>query len=265
MPELPDVEVFKQYFDATSLHQTIDNVDILVQRLLQKGLSARSLQYRLKGRRFERTRRHGKYLLAATDNPAWLILHFGMSGRLQYGKFDSALPKHTGVLFRFDNGYALAYVNVRKLGTVGLTDDADAFVQGEKLGVDARAHALDLKYFSVLARDHDKLVKCWLMDQSIISGIGNIYSDEILFQARLHPKRSTSELSDEEIGRLHEKMREVLKIAIAAKADPEQLPSSYLLPHRARRERCPKCGGEVKPISACGRNAYYCPTCQPEG
>jgi formamidopyrimidine-DNA glycosylase len=264
MPELPDVQVFKQYFDATALHQTVDEVEVLVPRLLKKGLSARSLQVRLKGRRFERTRRHGKYLLAETDGAGSLLLHFGMTGRLQYGKFNSDTPDHTGVLFRFDNGYALAYINVRKLGTVGLVEHTEQFLRDEDLGVDALDEELDTARFSELARAHRKAVKCWLMDQSLIAGIGNIYSDEILFQARLHPKRSTADLSDAELGRLYRKMHEVLDAAIAAKAEPGLLPPSYLLPHREKGERCPECGGPVEPLSACGRTAYYCPECQSE-
>ena len=264
MPELPDVQVFKQYLDATALHQTVDKVEVMVPRLLQKGLSARSLQYRLKGRRFEQTRRHGKYLLTATDGAESLVLHFGMTGRLQYGKFNSDTPDYTGVLFRFDNGYALDYINVRKLGTVGLVENAEQFLRDEDLGIDALDAALDTAHFAELARAHNKSVKCWLMDQSLIAGIGNIYSDEILFQARLHPKRSTADLSDAELSKLYRKMHEVLDTAISAKADPEQLPSSYLLPRREKGQRCPECGGKIEPISACGRTAYYCPECQRE-
>lgn len=113
-------------------------------------------------------------------------------------------------------------------------------------------------------RRHRGGLKCWLMDQSALAGIGNIYSDEILFQARLHPKRAGTTLGTDEAERLHAAMREVLEAAIAAQADPEHLPEAYIIPLRGSEAPCPRCGGTIAPIKACGRTAWYCPRCQPE-
>src|SRR6266436_7726598 len=104
MPELPDVETFKRYFDATSLYQRIDNVDVRDAYIL-KGISARELARGLKGHRFESSRRHGKHLFVRADHDLWLRLHFGMTGSLQYLKREEQAPKHTRVLFVFANAH----------------------------------------------------------------------------------------------------------------------------------------------------------------
>src|SRR6266508_5127503 len=112
MPELPDVESFKRYLDATSLHQRITGVDVRSAYVL-KGVSARELVRRLKGRRFESSRRHGKHLFVRADGDLWLRLHFGMTGSLQYLKPREQAPKHTRVVFVFGNAHCLAFEDQR--------------------------------------------------------------------------------------------------------------------------------------------------------
>src|SRR6184192_3267187 len=115
MPELPDVETFKRYLDATSLHQRISGVDVQ-DRYILKGLSMDELARRLKGCCFKSTRRHGKHLFVRTDGDLWLRLHFGMTGSLQYFKDEEQAPKHTRVLFVFSNAHRLAFEDQRKFG-----------------------------------------------------------------------------------------------------------------------------------------------------
>src|SRR5213592_4809663 len=112
MPELPDVETFKRYFDATSLHQRIGHVDVRDSYIL-KGISARELARGLKGRRFESSRRHGKHLFVRADGDLWLRLHFGMTGSLQYFKNDEQAPLHARVVFAFANNHRLAFDDQR--------------------------------------------------------------------------------------------------------------------------------------------------------
>src|SRR5213595_2615938 len=131
MPELPDVETFKRYFDSTSLHQRINDVEVGNAYIL-KDISARKLARRLRGRRFESTRRHGKHLFVRADGDVWLRLHFGMTGSLHYFKHDERAPKpasaeasagrHTRVLFLFATGHRLAFEDQRKFGEVGLLE-----------------------------------------------------------------------------------------------------------------------------------------------
>src|SRR6266481_2913095 len=118
MPELPDVETFKRYLDATSLHERITGVDVRSAYVL-KGVSARELQRRLKGRCFESSRRHGKHLFVRADGDLWLRLHFGMTGSLKYFKHKKQAPRHTRLLFAFANAHCLAFKDQRKFGEIG--------------------------------------------------------------------------------------------------------------------------------------------------
>src|SRR5947207_13247687 len=127
MPELPDVETFKRYLDATSLHQRIDDVDVRNAYVL-KGVSAGKLAQRLKGRRFESSRRHGKHLFVRADGDLWLRLHFGMTGSLRYFKSRGKAPNHARVLFVFADTHCLAFEDQRKFGEVGLLKDVDEFM-----------------------------------------------------------------------------------------------------------------------------------------
>lgn len=259
MPELPDVEVFRRYLESTSLHQAIGKVSVGAPDILE-GVSARSLQMRLKGRSFRSAFRHGKYLFVDVGGSDLLVLHFGMTGSLAYGRKDGGEARHSRVLFLFRNGYLLSYVSVRKLGAVGMTVGVEKFREERGLGQDALA--LSSGEFRRLAAGRRGLVKCWLMDQSSMAGIGNVYSDEALFQARIHPKRKVSDLDGKEVARLFRKMRHVLSAAIKRKADPAEMPRSFLLPRRTENGKCPRCGGRVRTLRACGRTSFCCPGCQ---
>jgi formamidopyrimidine-DNA glycosylase len=101
-----------------------------------------------------------------------------------------------------------------------------------------------------------------LMNQELMAGIGNIYSDEIMFQAGLHPKAAADKLDEDGLHKLFDAMRYVLNTAIKTEADPSKMPGDFLLPYRNKGGHCPKCGGNVLHVSACGRTAWYCPKCQ---
>jgi formamidopyrimidine-DNA glycosylase len=136
MPELPEVENFKRYFDMTSLHQRIMGIDVRDAYVL-KGISPRELSRRLKGRRFKASRRHGKHLFVRADKDLWLRLHFGMTASLHYFKNDENVPRDARVLFSFTNNRRLAFEDQRKFGEVGLLTDVDEFLQDRALGRDA--------------------------------------------------------------------------------------------------------------------------------
>jgi formamidopyrimidine-DNA glycosylase len=259
MPELPDVEHYKRYLDATALHQRIRRVHVLAPTLLH-GLSPQALGRRLHGRGLERTHRHGKYLFARADSQGWLVLHFGMTGSLSYFAHGSDPPDYTRLFLDFDNGFRLAYTAPRKLGCIAMTRDPKTVVAEHRLGPDAMD--LNAEGFRALARGRRGNVKSWLMNQHVIAGIGNVYADEILFQARVWPRRSVTALSDAELERLYAEMRRVLSAAVDAHVDPREMPADFLLPHRGPRGRCPRCAGALRQIKLAGRTAYCCPRCQ---
>lgn len=261
MPELPDVETFKRYLDATSLHQTIEEVKVSDRKVLGK-VSARSLERRLKALKLRSSRRHGKHLLVETDGAPWLTLHFGMTGFLRYFKAMRKRPPYTRLLIGFSNGFHLAYVSMRMLGEVGLAEDPEAFVKDKRLGPDALG--LDPSALGRILRGSRASVKSLLMAQERIAGIGNIYSDEILFQAGLHPKTRAHKLGEGQVRKLSDKMQEVMRKAVACHADPERLPASYLLPRRHEGGLCPRCRKALEQAKISGRTAYYCPRCQAE-
>jgi formamidopyrimidine-DNA glycosylase len=259
MPELPDVEIFKQYFDATSLHKTIDKVEVLNAKVLQ-DVTAAKLSRSLKGQTFQSTRRHGKYLLVEVDNGSWLVLHFGMTGYLKYFKEMDDDLEHVRVLWSFKNGFHLAYVCQRMLGEVNLTEDAEDFIKAKNLGPDAAA--LDLADFKEIVQGQRGTVKSFLMNQQHMAGVGNVYSDEILFQSGIHPKAKVNELTEAQIKSMYRNMLKVFEVAVESRADPEQFPDDFLLPQRRKEGTCPRSHGPLEHRKISGRTAYFCPQCQ---
>ena len=266
MPELPDVELYKRYLDQHALRQTIERVAVNDARILG-DLPAKAFVARLIGNRFEDSRRHGKHLLVRLQKDGWLTLHFGMTGKLLYFREETDDPPYDRVRFDFAGGRHLAYVNRRMLGRVGLADDADEFIHAEGLGPDALDPRFDLEAFTNALGGRRRDVKAVLMDQALIAGIGNIYADEILFQARLHPQTPVTSLDDRQRADLFRQIKAVLTTAIDCGAGAEQflerLPEGYLLPHRDRDGRCPRCGSPIATLKAAGRTSYCCPRCQP--
>jgi len=259
MPELPDVENFRRYFTAKSLHQRITDVNVLSADL-RKCVSGPELTRRLKGRRFESTRRHGKHLFVRADREVWLHLHFGMTGSVHYFKGEQEAQPHTRVLFILAKDYRLAFADQRKFGEVGLVEDIDEFLKKRALGPDALD--FDLAKFKGPLAKHRGALKSVLMHQQIIAGIGNIYADEILFRARVHPATKISALDERAAMKLFRAMRYILEKAIDCQADAKQMPKSWLLSHRRKGGKCPRCGRELRSSTISGRTAWFCPHCQ---
>ena len=267
MPELPDVELYKRYLDEHALRQTIDRVVVSDARILGE-LPAEAFAARLTGNRFEDSRRHGKHLLVRLRRDGWLTLHFGMTGGLVCFHEKADDPPYDRVRFDFRGGRHLAYVNRRMLGRVGLADDAEEFIHAGQLGPDALDPAFDPEGFDRAMAGRRRDVKSVLMDQTLVAGIGNIYADEILFQARLHPRTPVAALGEPQRAVLFEQIKAVLATAIKCGAGAEQflerLPENYLLPQRDKSGKCPRCGAAIATLKSGGRTSYVCPRCQPE-
>jgi formamidopyrimidine-DNA glycosylase len=259
MPELPEVETFKRYLDSTSLNQRIANVDVQDAYVL-KRVSTRELARRLKGRRFENSRRHGKHLFVHAGDELWLRLHFGMTGSLEYLEPDQAAPRTARVIFRFANNGRLAFDDQRKFGEIDLIENVDEFLQTRGVGRDALE--ISLSQFKAIVGKHRGAVKPILLNQQLIAGIGNLYADEILFRARMHPATEVARLSDKDLSRLFRATRYVLERAIALKTDFNRLPKSWLLTRREKRGRCPRCRRALKSATIGGRTSWFCAHCQ---
>jgi formamidopyrimidine-DNA glycosylase len=146
------------------------------------------------------------------------------------------------------------------LGRIEIVSSLEDFVESNRLGPDAMAISRS-DFFSVISRSKSA-IKSALMNQNLIAGIGNIYADEILFQSGVHPTVKALCLDDENYRELYMNMHKVLKRAVERKADPNKMPDNYLLPHRYKDGKCPRCKGEFKTEKVGGRTAYYCPNCQ---
>lgn len=259
MPELPDVEVYRRYFEDTSLGKNIDSLKVMDERLLV-STTPQALGANLTGKPFLKVKRHGKYLFAGTENNKWLVMHFGMTGRLKNQKKEQDLPEHSRLLINFD-GERTVFINTRRLAKIFFTEDIGSFLEKKGLGPDALE--ISRESFRHLIGKSRKTVKAFLMDQSTISGIGNIYADEILFQAKVHPGSVSEKLDLKTIDRIYNKMLYVLSEAVSREADPDRFPDTWLLPNRKESRRCPRCKkGRIKKTKINGRPTYYCTSCQ---
>ncbi len=265
MPELPDVELFRRLVLDRCRDRLIDRVTISDRGILE-GIAADAFERRLAGEPIRSSARHGKHLFAVLGDAGALAMHFGTNGSLQLVERAVAEPAYTRLQLHFADGERLAYVNPRRLGRISLCDSAAAYVAAAGLGPDALDPGLDLAAFTAILGRRRRDIKAVLMDQQLIAGIGNIYSDEILFQAGLPPAAAAADLSDAGIARLYRAMRDTLETAIRCGAGAEQaagpLPKDFLLPHRHKGGSCPRCGTALAVLKRGGRTGYYCPRCQ---
>jgi formamidopyrimidine-DNA glycosylase len=261
MPELPDVEGFRKYFEETALNSKIVETDLSARKML-KEIDPEEFRKYTEGYKFISTARHGKYLFAGLNNKKYLMLHFGMTGYLVYYREEEDAPKHIRLQFKLSNGFYIAYDNLRKFGAIMLIDDIEEFISKKDLGVDPITSNLTYSGFKKLTEGRSGSIKSLFMDQSVLAGIGNIYSDEIAYQAGVHPSASFSSMDEEEKKALYKKMMNILNAAIKKDGELSALPDKYLLNHRNDGDKCPVCGGKITHKTIAGRTSYFCKTHQ---
>lgn len=254
MPELPEVEMARGYLQATSLRQTIRSAEVKDGRILAKA-SGKEVEEALTGQQFHCSLRYGKRLFLKLKDSLWLALHLGLTGRLIYLESWELEPRHTRLKISFDNGHTLAFDDSRIFGEVSLTRSPEAFLAERKIGADALQ--IGREGFLKIMSGRKGLIKPALLNQRHIAGLGNLYADEALFQAGICPK--TRRLDDLQLDSLYSSIKEVLSAALAAKADLEKLPDSYLLPHRHPGGTCPRDGALLQHEKIGGRTSYFCP------
>ena len=266
MPELPDVEIFRQRFERKARGRPVSEVRTLVNRMLDH-ITPKKLNRTLVGKRVVATKRHGKHLFVEFDGGSLLALHFGMTGEIVTLAKDQKPPKYTALHLVFGDRGAIALTSRRHLGKIGLAKTAEAFIRSHNLGPDALDPRLDRKAFQETLGSKRSAIKSALMDQSKLAGVGNIYSDEILFQAGLNPKNLVGDLSPADARQLFKAVRQVLQKAIKRGIVAEEIagdvPKDWLLPHRSEGCKCPRCRATVQATKIGGRTAWFCPSCQP--
>ena len=259
MPELPDVEHLRRTWAGYTLGRRVRRTIVTDAGILRGGVSPVALDRALRGRRFTEPDRVGKWLLARTDGPT-SILHFGMDGGLRWGDDAAGRHRHDRVIFELDEG-EIRFRNMRKLGGLWLAhDDAELGQVLSAVGPDALA--LSRGDLAARLRGRRGQAKAALMDQRMISGVGNLLADEILWQARLHPKAALGSLSDQAILGLADTVRSVLGEAVK-RYDYLSRKRSWLNSVRGRPEAaCPRCGTPLERTAAAGRTTWFCPRCQ---
>ena len=257
MPELPDVEIFRQEAEK-ALYSVVEAVSIEDPGFVDA--IEKSLNRYITGNKLKKTLRRGKYLFLVLENNYAVAMHFGMTGYLEFADINSETPKYVKCIFDLDNDHRLFYVSKRKLGSLEITGNTDEFIQEHDIGPDA-LEIRESDFISAIKKSRSG-IKSFLTNQSVISGIGNIYADEILFQARIHPKTRSNQLEESKSKDIYMHMIRVLKIAIEKQADVSKFPDSFLLPVRKEGEKCPVCRGNIEKIRLSGRTGYYCPRCQ---
>ncbi len=264
MPELPEVEGFKQYFNRTSNNKKIVAVTCKTPSLL-KNVTPAQAQKILSGHSFETASRRGKFLISPIKNsPYTIVFHFGMTGSLDVApknRLSDEDKKYGQLIFIFSDGTALVWINKRKFGRVYLVTDTDEIKTLKTMGPDALAIS-QKDFLELLNNKKTSVIKTLLMDQSKIAGIGNEYSNEILYQAGVLPQRKIASLSTPERKRIFSCIQKILKKAIALRTSSTNLPNSWLLAHIKvlRDMKCPKNKDHTlvrKTIG--GRSAIYCP------
>ena len=258
MPELPDVEGFRRELARTLPGRRVRHVDVLDVGVL-RNTTARTLARNLTGHRFETPRRHGKWLILPTDGPT-LLVHSGMTGHPYVAATADDEKGHERLVITLDRGQ-LRYADLRKLRGVWLatTEDEVAGVMGE-LGPDALA--VDLRTFAGALTRRRGALKSTLMDQSVISGLGNLLTDEICWRARLNPGRPVTDIDPEELRRLHGAMKRALRTAVRHGRVPRV--AGWLTRVRDDPDpSCPRCGIRLKRHRIAGRTSVWCARCQP--
>lgn len=265
MPELPDVESFKRYFKNTGLNKKIADIECEAKSLI-KDISFPRFKRRLIGRSFKGASRRGKFLIIEIKrSPEELVIHFGMTGGFYYVKHTaetSGEDRFSRLVFKFENGDALHWLNMRKLGKVYLVKDPKEIRLIREMGPEPLGLSR-VEFFRLLEEHDQKNIKAFFLDQRDIAGIGNIYSDEIFFQASISPHRGIGNLNSDEKAKIYRAMIKVLKNAIQILSGSGRFGPSWLLSHRGEDMRCPRnISHLLKREIIANRAAIYCPTCQ---
>jgi formamidopyrimidine-DNA glycosylase len=271
MPELPEVETVVRGLRASLPGRRIVSVRLGKTDFIDDPAA---LDAQLPGRKIVAIERIGKFICVHLAGESGVDLHFlvhlGMTGRLAVRSPGEAVVPHTHGFFLLDDGSELQYTDIRRFGRMLLVS-ADRLPEFQgKLGQDALT--VSIEEFSGQAQRRRTCIKTFLLDQKALRGVGNIYADESLWRARIHPERLAANLSSKEMARLHRALREILQAAIKLGGssisdflDAEGKRGSYQVRHRVygREGRsCSRCGAAIRRIVVAGRSSHFCPNCQ---
>jgi formamidopyrimidine-DNA glycosylase len=272
MPELPEVETVRRTLGVLVAGRTIEQVTVRLPRIIQR-IEPEAFCLELAGQTIREVSRRGKFLRFVLDD--WtLVSHLRMEGRYGVHDADEPLEPHTHVIFRFADGKELRYRDVRQFGTMELFRRGEEWSKPPlaKLGLEPLDPAFTAKALKAALAKRTAKIKPLLLDQTKVAGIGNIYADEALFRARIHPERTADSLTGPEWKRLHAAIVETLTEAVASGGSSVK---SYvngqgemgmfqlqLNAYGRKNEPCPRCGRPIAKTVVGGRGTHFCPRCQ---
>lgn len=282
MPELPEVETVTRGLRQAILGRRILSVTLGKTDFIDDPAA---LEQHLPGRQIEAVERYGKFMLlrlsavngqtCATTNgdaaAASLLVHLGMTGQIAPALASQPLEKHTHVCLFLDDGRELRYTDARRFGRIAYL--TKALLAEELTGFGADPLEVSKEEFAKRICGRRARIKALLLDQSVLRGVGNIYADESLWRARIHPARLGAKLSREQAETLRRALKDILRKAIVMRGssisdflDTEGEPGEYQRHHRAygrERKKCYRCKTVIRRAIVAGRSSYFCPRCQP--
>jgi formamidopyrimidine-DNA glycosylase len=278
--ELPEVEVMRRDLEKDVVGRKIAAAEVRpsknAMRIIRRHGRRKEFADRLIGRKVLKSDRRGKYVLLSLDNGDVLVVHFAMSGQFVRGNKRVPLPPHTHVVITFHQGGDLRFVDPRTFGEMFVTtgDGLGKVKELQHIAIDPLDHVFTWQSFGGQMAQRESKLKQLLMDQKFISGLGNIYSDEVLFAAGLRHDRLSDTLSSQEVRRLYRSLQEVLQEAIRYRGttlEDEAYLDLFGKPGEFQNELkvygrqglpCRRCRTPIETVKVSGRSAYFCPQCQ---
>jgi formamidopyrimidine-DNA glycosylase len=278
--ELPEVEVVRRDLEKDVVGRRIAAVEVRrmknTKRVIRRHKTPKDLRDRLVGRKIARADRKGKYILLYLDGGDVLVVHFGMTGRFLRGTKRVPVDNHTHVIITFQTGGDLRFVDPRTFGELFVTgaDELGKVKELAHIAIDPLESMFTWQQFSGALATRATKLKPLLMDQQFVSGLGNIYSDEVLFSAGLRHERASDELSAQEVRRLYRAIQETVQEAIRFRGTTlgdEAYVDLYgklgeyqneLKVYGRRGEPCRRCRTPIEVVKYSGRNSFFCPQCQ---
>jgi len=273
MPEMPEVEIIRRYLDTQVAGKKIIHLTILLPRMI-KWPDVEGFRALVTGRTIKGMNRRGKYLLMELDNASKVVFHLRMTGRLVYEPAGDTNDHHARVIFHLQDGASLVYGDTRTLGTIhGLKPQELGMLKGlVEMGPEPLSAEFTAEYLYRTASQRKVAIKSFLLNQKYIGGIGNIYADEALFLAGIHPLRPANSLTQTECGKLWESVNKVIADGIAdggttfrdyqngegGKGSHQE----HLYVYGRKGEQCRICGALLERIIVGGRGTHFCPHCQ---
>ncbi|MCL4459751.1 MAG: DNA-formamidopyrimidine glycosylase [Chloroflexi bacterium] len=272
MPELPEVETITRDLAQKLNGQRITSVTICWPGSIAIP-TVDEFQHQITNPKIGGLRRRGKFIIFDLSDGDYLLVHLRMTGRLLLRSQQDPVEEHTRLILHLDDGQELRFVDLRKFGRLFLVREAEYQGILSELGPEPLENGFTLDAFNQRLRTHPGRIKPLLLDQRFIAGLGNIYADEALFLARIHPLRRAATLTEAEIAQLYQAIRTVLRSGIedrgttfSAYRDASGQPGAHqfnLYVYRRLAQPCHHCQTPIQRLKIGGRNAHFCPQCQP--